>query len=632
MKTVFAPTLALFFLIGLGSPALAAGPSAADALKLQPVHEGIVYDRPTEKEVAKCTIRPYRSGDTRGWIVEDETGKPLRRFLDTNRDNKVDQWCYYHQGVEVYRDIDSDFNLKADQHRWMGTAGSKFGVDSDEDGTIDTWKWISAEEVSEEAVYAVASQSVDRLKAILVTAQDLDQLKITGSRRAEILEKAKQTMSSLTALGNSAAPIPQSAKWIYFGAVRPGLVPGGTEEVGTDLIVYERAVAIYQADGKQHEFPLGTLIRTLSGWRLIEVPLRSAASETKVASSGGYFFQTSLTRLPSPSTSAPQGDPAVQKLIKQLEEVDRQLAQAATPQSQARYQAQRAEVLEKLYQKVATDEERNNWIRQLADTIAAAVQTGQYADGIEKLEQLLEKVSQGDRELRALIRFRLVAARYAQQLAKSDADPAKVQEEWLKELDDFVREYPKADDAPEAMLQLAVASEFSGKEKDAVRWYERIVADFGKSAQSAKAAGAIRRINSVGKRISLRGKTTSGDTYSLDADRGRVVVVIYWATWCQPCVEELDRLKQLYARYGSRGLRVVAVSLDSDSSELQAFLGKKKYPFRILHEEGGLESRLAQEMGILTLPMTLVIDRQGKVVRRSVLSGELASEVRKALE
>ena len=609
----------------------AAGPSAADALKLQPVHSGFSYDRPSEREIEKCSVAPYREGEVRGWMVRDAAGRTLRRFLDTNQDNKVDQWCYYHHGVEVYRDIDSDFNLKADQHRWLGTAGTRHGIDEDEDGTIDRWKWISAEEVSEEAVGAIAERSSARLRAILISNAQLDELKITGRRRDEILEKRRRTLEGLAS--GASLPVPPGAKWIYFGAVRPGVVPAGSSaEIQRDLIVYEQAVAIFQVDGDQRELPLGTLIRTSSGWRLIELPLKASSRDDQVASSGGYFFQASLARPPAPTESLPQQDPAVQGLIKQLEEVDRHLASATTAEAQGKWQTRRADILEQLYRKVATDAERHNWIRQLADTIAAAVQSGQYSGGIEKLEKLAKEVAKEDVSLRAFVAFRLIAARYAKQLASKDADPAKVQEAWLKELSEFVRKFPKADDAPEAMLQLAVASEFNGKEREAIEWYERIVSGFAKAPQAAKATGAIRRIRSVGKRIGLRGRTVDGRSYSLENDRGHVVVLVYWATWCQPCVEELDQLKQLYARHGNRGLRVVTVSLDSDASEVRSFLAKKKYPFPTLFEEGGLESPLAREMGILTLPTTLLIDRQGTVVRRNLPASEVASEVRKLLE
>ena len=51
----------------------------------------------------------------------------LRKFVDTNGDNVVDQWSYYKDGVEVYRDIDSNFNGKADQYRWFNTGGTPLG-------------------------------------------------------------------------------------------------------------------------------------------------------------------------------------------------------------------------------------------------------------------------------------------------------------------------------------------------------------------------------------------------------------------------------------------------------------------------------------------------------------------------
>ena len=73
----------------------------------------------------KATSRPGSFATAQGEI--------LRRFADTNSDNIVDQWCYYLDGLEVYRDIDSNFNEKADQYRWFHTAGSRWGIDKNED-------------------------------------------------------------------------------------------------------------------------------------------------------------------------------------------------------------------------------------------------------------------------------------------------------------------------------------------------------------------------------------------------------------------------------------------------------------------------------------------------------------------
>ena len=64
-----------------------------------------------------------------------------------NGDNVVDQWSYYKDGLEVYRDIDANFNRKADQYRWLGTAGIRWALDPNEDGRIDTWEYWEGEQI-----------------------------------------------------------------------------------------------------------------------------------------------------------------------------------------------------------------------------------------------------------------------------------------------------------------------------------------------------------------------------------------------------------------------------------------------------------------------------------------------------
>jgi hypothetical protein len=124
-----------------------------------PVQKGVDYDLPTTADISKCKINPKKTGGQMGgWIVEDPTGKILRRFLDTNGDNVVDTWCYCKDGIEVYRDIDANFNGKADQYRWFNTGGTRWGLDSNEDSTIDSWKCISVEEATAEIVAALATR------------------------------------------------------------------------------------------------------------------------------------------------------------------------------------------------------------------------------------------------------------------------------------------------------------------------------------------------------------------------------------------------------------------------------------------------------------------------------------------
>jgi hypothetical protein len=114
--------LTLFLLtVSLTSSLPGQQPSVQQALSLQPMQRDVEYDRPTGKQVKDCLIEPEEGAGTTAWVVRGPGGKLLRRFSDTNGDNKVDQWCYFADGIEVYRDIDADYNTKADQYRWLTT-------------------------------------------------------------------------------------------------------------------------------------------------------------------------------------------------------------------------------------------------------------------------------------------------------------------------------------------------------------------------------------------------------------------------------------------------------------------------------------------------------------------------------
>ena len=161
----------------VGRPSFAANPSAEQALKLTPIQEGVDYDRPTPEEAAKCKISARKIDGHVGWVVESPDGLILRKFVDTNGDNVVDQWSYYKDGVEVYRDIDSDFNGKADQYRWFNTGGTRWGVTRTKTGNDRaSWKVISAEEVTAEVVAALAKQDVQRFTRLLLTPDELQSL------------------------------------------------------------------------------------------------------------------------------------------------------------------------------------------------------------------------------------------------------------------------------------------------------------------------------------------------------------------------------------------------------------------------------------------------------------------------
>ena len=117
------------------------------------------------------------------------------------------------------------------------------------------------------------------------------------------------------------------------------------------------------------------------------------------------------------------------------------------------------------------------------------------------------------------------------------------------------------------MLQLAIGDEFSGKEKEAVDWFGRIASDFPKSDLAPKAAGAKRRLESVGKTIPLKGKTLDGRPFDLAAGQGQ--------GRADPLLGHLVRAVQaghghdpaLQAKYGKEGFVPIGVNLDNSPAE-----------------------------------------------------------------
>lgn len=617
-----------------GSSAFAAAPSVEQALQLKPVQENVEYQSPKSSELEKCQVSAEKVGNASGWIVLGPSGERLRVFLDTNDDKKVDLWSYYKDGVEVYRDIDSDFNGKADQYRWLGMAGTRWGLDKDEDRVIETWKMISPEEVSAEMVEAAKTGDADRFAALLPTDKELDSLGLTGIRAKDVADKVEKGPAQFSAWARQQKEIKSGTKWVHFGATRPGLVPAGSDGVTKDLVVYENAIAVLDNAGENGQIELGTMVRVGDAWRLIGAPNYSPNPTDVAANAPGLFFSVSYTGSNAASQANMSMGAEMQEILNSLETLDQKMGQATTPEQREAIALQRIDVIKKVIASANDDDMREVWIKQLADALSGGIQTGELTKGLDQLQALADQVEQRapKTELAAYVRFRQMSADNALKYQDPKADYAKIQSAWLEKLEAFIDTYPKSPEAAEAMMQLAIDHEFSGEEEDAKKWYTRIRTDFSGSALADKAGGAIRRLDSIGQPFAIRGTTVDGKRLDSTMFKGRPVLVHYWATWCEPCKADMDVLRQMQAKYGARGFQLIGVSLDSSTDDLRQFLTAKRLPWPQLYEEGGLDSRYALEMGVVTLPTMILVGPDGKVVSRNLHISQLDTELSKLIK
>lgn len=606
-----------------------APPTVVQTLQLKPTQPGVEIDIPKEDEVAQCTVSAERIGKDVGWVVKDGRGYVLRRFLDTNGDNRVDTWCYFQNGIEVYRDIDSNGDGKVDQFRWLNTAGSRWGIDNNQDGVIDRWQQISPEEVAEEAVRALLTNNAARFQALLLTASELKALQLPEETAQEIAQLLSQATAQFTQVSARVSRL-GGLKWVQFSGHRPGVVPAHPDGPKSDLIVYENALAFAETDQGTVQFLLGTLIQVGSTWKLVTVP-QLVEDQATLAAAQNLFF-----RPPQVAPEHPQAQSEVseemQKLLDELEKLEAVAREAQSLEQQAALNAKRADIIEALESKSTRAEDKAMWIRQLADFVSAAVQAGTYPQGAERLSALYARLSKdpAQKELAAYVRFRQLTAEYSLALQAPGANYDAIQKKWAQSLEQFLKDYPDAPDAASALMQLAIGREYVDDDEGAKSLYEQVVKRFPKAPEAPKAQGALRRLNLEGQVLDFRGKDPQGGIVDLAAYRGKVVLVHYWASWCEPCKTDIAILKDLIGRYGGR-LAIVGVNVDARLEDMQAYLAEARLPWPQIYEPGGLESRPAVELGVVTLPMMILLDEQGRVVNRNVLAGELERELRRLI-
>ncbi|MEO1618576.1 MAG: TlpA disulfide reductase family protein [Planctomycetota bacterium] len=617
-RSQFATLLAGLCLACGVSNAAAQKYTAKQTLALKPLQADAVYESVPADQVDQCKVLDVNENGQRGWEVVGPDGATLRRFVDTNNDQQLDQWSYFQFGIESYRDVDSDFDNKADQYRWLGNGGTRWGLDRDEDGQIDAWKRISAEEVSAEVLAAIRDGNADRFRALLATPREIEALGLGDEKADQVISNLRMAASDFADIAAEQRSIGPDAQWLQFAAPAPGIYPVGTNGSSQDVLVYENVVAMFDNAGKSGQLMVGSLVKVGDAWRLVSLPL---VGEDAIGQTSGLFFTS-----PGTSGNSLVSDSKTQELVTDLEAIDQQLA-AAKPGTSERLHAARAGLVEQLIASATTPEERRTWVRQLIDTVGVAVQSGEYPKGLQRMKTIAKQFAGNDRGLAAYANYQAIQTEYVSRQTP-DAEFEKVQKWYLDSLDVFVDAHPRTLEAAQAMLQLALAKEFEDKEKEALAYYRQVRDLYEGSEVGEKAAGAVRRLESVGRQIELRGTTIDGRPFQLSKLRGRPVLIHYWATWCEPCKQDMKLINRLMARYKRAGLTPIGINVDARREDAEQFLKTNRLPWIQLFEEGGLESsQLSKAFGVQTLPTMMLVDKSGKVVAHNITAAQLDDQI-----
>ena len=218
----------------------------------------------------------------------------------------------------------------------------------------------------------------------------------------------------------------------------------------------------------------------------------------------------------------------------------------------------------------------------------------------------------------------------------------------MKEFDTLLEKYKgeKTDDVAQilfmkAMLHLQV---FDNAETG-TKLVEQLKTDFpdtqqGKNADqilgSLKAQAESKKVQkslAVGAKFpDFDEKDLDGKPLSVANHKGKVVLVDFWATWCGPCISELPNVLKTYEKYHSQGFEIIGISLDQDKDKLTGFIDKKGMKWAQFFDGKGWGNKLAGKYGVQSIPMTYLLDGEGKIIAKNLRGEALEEAVGKGLK
>ena len=332
----------------------------------------------------------------------------------------------------------------------------------------------------------------------------------------------------------------------------------------------------------------------------------------RLALAGGLIWGA-LAAAPAP---APVADRPADKILAEIRGVempqpagidrnDRQAVQQFILKRQAAMQ-RKADLIGELAQQHPNNPELLQLLPERWQVLASGPDTA------EKAVEEINKVVATSKDPKLVAEAAAIKVVIAFRKATPDTNP----DELLASVDEFAKRFPKDDRGAQMLEAVASIAKDPAKKAEVAKRIER---DYPDSPVVANLAAARRQAEAIGKPFAIEFTDAIRGTKINSASlKGKVVVIDFWATWCGPCVAEMPKMKELYAKYRTQGVEFVGVSLDEPKEEggldkLKAFVAKNQIEWPQFYQGNGWQSEFSKGWGINAIPAVFLVGADGNL-------------------
>ena len=278
---------------------------------------------------------------------------------------------------------------------------------------------------------------------------------------------------------------------------------------------------------------------------------------------------------------------------------------------------------------------RTSWLRLIPAFVVLLLPVLPLSlSGQDEAEPAAEETSEVSLKLNDLV------ARIVEKLRAGQRTEMELADE-LAQFDALLAEYAdqKTDDVAQVLVMKGTLySEVLDNPEKAIEAFTRLQKEFPDTQAGAAAPVEIIGLQkqmqfSVGKVFpGFNVEGLSGEPLALDDFRGKIVLLDFWATWCQPCLIELPSVIQAYQTYHADGFEIVGISLDKDKEKLTTFIEANQMDWPQYFDGEGWQNALALKYSVQSIPATYLLDGEGVIIGKNLRGPALSQAVADALE